>query len=67
MGFFNDFDHWAVGENLDLASWDSYPIGFVERFPFSEEEKNRWALTSHPASRRSIMISIARRQGPASG
>ena len=48
MGFFNDFDHWAVGDNLDLASWDSYPIGFVERFPFSDEEKNRWALTSHP-------------------
>jgi beta-galactosidase len=48
MGFFNDFDHWAVGDNLDLASWDSYPIGFVERFPFTEEEKNRWALTSHP-------------------
>ncbi|MFT3673445.1 beta-galactosidase [Aestuariivirga sp.] len=48
MGFFNDFDHFAVGDNLDLASWDSYPIGFVERFPFSEAEKNRWALTSHP-------------------
>lgn len=48
MGFFNDFDHWAVGENIDLASWDSYPIGFVERFPFTEAERNRWALTSHP-------------------
>lgn len=48
MGFFNDFDHFAVGDNLDLASWDSYPIGFVERFPFSEAEKNRWARTSHP-------------------
>ena len=48
MGFFNDFDHWAVGDNLDLSSWDSYPIGFVERFPFTEAEKNRWALTSHP-------------------
>jgi beta-galactosidase len=48
MGFFNDFDHWAVGDNLDLSSWDSYPIGFVERFPFTEQEKNRWALTSHP-------------------
>ncbi len=48
MGFFNDFDHWAVGRNIDVASWDSYPIGFVERFPFTEEEKNRWALTSHP-------------------
>jgi len=48
MGFFNEFDHWAVGENLDLASWDSYPIGFVERFPFEEPERIRWAETSHP-------------------
>ncbi|MBB5575500.1 beta-galactosidase [Rhizobium paranaense] len=48
MGFVNDFDHWKVGENLDLASWDSYPIGFVEKFPFSEEERVRWAETSHP-------------------
>lgn len=48
MGFVNDFDHWKVGENLDLASWDSYPIGFVEKFPFTEQERNRWAETSHP-------------------
>ncbi len=48
MGFFNEFDHWQLGENLDLASWDSYPIGFVERFPFSEDERARWAQTSHP-------------------
>jgi beta-galactosidase len=48
MGFFNEFDHWPLGGHLDLASWDSYPAGFVERFPFSEEERNRWAETSHP-------------------
>lgn len=48
MGFVNDFDHWKVAENLDLASWDSYPIGFVEKFPFSEAERVRWAETSHP-------------------
>ncbi|MEI6573548.1 MAG: beta-galactosidase [Alphaproteobacteria bacterium] len=48
MGFFNEFDHWPLGNSLDLASWDSYPIGFVERFPFSEIERNRWAETSHP-------------------
>jgi beta-galactosidase len=48
MGFVSDFDHFKVGHNLDLASWDSYPIGFVEKFPFSEEERNRWAETSHP-------------------
>ncbi len=48
MGFANEFDHWKVAEDLDLASWDSYPIGFVEKFPFSEEERGRWAETSHP-------------------
>jgi beta-galactosidase len=48
MGFFNEFDHWPLGEHLDLASWDSYPIGFTEKFPFSEDEKQRWAETSHP-------------------
>lgn len=48
MGFTLDFDHFKVGDNLDLASWDSYPIGFVEKFPFSESERNRWAETSHP-------------------
>ncbi|MGV2126336.1 beta-galactosidase [Agrobacterium vitis] len=48
MGFINDFDHFQVGDNLDLASWDSYPIGFVEKFPFTEDERNRWAETSHP-------------------
>jgi beta-galactosidase len=48
MGFFNEFDHWEVGDNLDLASWDSYPIGFAEQFLATEQEKARWSETSHP-------------------
>jgi beta-galactosidase len=40
MGFFNDFDHWQVGEHLDLAAWDSYPIGFAEHFPFADPENS---------------------------
>ncbi len=48
MGFFNEFDHWALSPDLDFASWDSYPIGFVERFPFSEAERVAWHDTSHP-------------------
>lgn len=48
MGFFNEFDHWKVAEELDLASHDSYPLGFAEQFPFTEEEHVRWARTSHP-------------------
>jgi beta-galactosidase len=48
MGFFTEYDHWPLGEHLDFVSWDSYPIGFTERMPFSEDEHNRWALTAHP-------------------
>jgi beta-galactosidase len=48
MGFFHDFDHYAVSEALDFASWDSYPLGFLEVFPFTEEERSRFTRTSHP-------------------
>ncbi|MCG6882690.1 MAG: beta-galactosidase [Silicimonas sp.] len=30
MGKVTEFDHYAVGEDLDIASWDSYPLGFLE-------------------------------------
>jgi len=30
MGRTLDFDHFAVGADLDAASWDSYPLGFLE-------------------------------------
>jgi beta-galactosidase len=29
MGRITEFDHWATGADLDIASWDSYPIGFL--------------------------------------
>jgi len=29
MGRITDFDHFEVGEDLDIASWDSYPLGFL--------------------------------------
>lgn len=48
MGFFTEYDHWPLGEHLDFPSWDSYPIGFTEQFPFSEAEHVRWAETAHP-------------------
>ncbi len=48
MGFFTKYDHWPLGENLDFVSWDSYPLGFTEQFPFSHDEHVRWALTAHP-------------------
>ncbi|MGB6228771.1 MAG: beta-galactosidase [Litorimonas sp.] len=30
MGRITDFDHFAVGKSLDIATWDSYPLGFLE-------------------------------------
>ncbi len=30
MGRVTDFDHFDVGADLDIASWDSYPLGFLE-------------------------------------
>ena len=30
MGRITEFDHFEVGKNLDIASWDSYPLGFLE-------------------------------------
>ncbi|MBI1417535.1 MAG: beta-galactosidase [Limimaricola sp.] len=29
MGRVTSFDHWKVGADLDIAAWDSYPIGFL--------------------------------------
>ena len=49
MGFYTGFDHHAVGRDLDVAVWDSYPLGFLEQFQFfSEAEKQRYARQGHP-------------------
>ena len=48
MGFFDQFDHHAVSRDLDVATWDSYPIGFLEQFWFSRDEKLRYARAGHP-------------------
>ena len=48
MGFYTEFDHFAVGADLDVASWDSYPLGFLEDFWFSPEDKRRYLRQGHP-------------------
>lgn len=48
MGFFTQFDHHDVSKDLDVASWDSYPLGFLEQFWFSQEEKRRYLRQGHP-------------------
>jgi beta-galactosidase len=48
MGFYTEFDHFDVARDLDVAAWDSYPLGFLEQFWFSAEEKARYLRQGHP-------------------
>lgn len=48
MGFFTEFDHHDVGRDIDVATWDSYPLGFLEQFWFSSEEKRAYLRQGHP-------------------
>ncbi|SDF17726.1 beta-galactosidase [Limimaricola pyoseonensis] len=49
MGRITDFDHFAVGEDLDFASWDSYPLGFLEdRAGATPDEQRLFARQGDP-------------------
>ncbi len=49
MGRVTEFDHFAVGADLDIASWDSYPLGFLEdRVGDGPAHQRRHARTGDP-------------------
>ena len=48
MGFYTGYDHHDLGADLDVLGWDSYPLGFLEMFRFTEEQKRRFAHSGHP-------------------
>ena len=49
MGRELSFDHFKVGTDLDIASWDSYPIGFLsDRLEASDEDKRRYLRQGDP-------------------
>ena len=49
MGRVTEFDHYAVGADLDAASWDSYPLGFLEdRIGADDTWKRRFARQGDP-------------------
>jgi beta-galactosidase len=48
MGFFTEFDHHDVSADLDIATWDSYPLGFTQNFFLSATEKQHYARVGHP-------------------
>lgn len=49
MGRITDFDHFAVGSDLEIATWDSYPLGFLEdRVGADSEHQKRYAQQGDP-------------------
>ncbi|MFP7672982.1 beta-galactosidase [Marivita sp. S0852] len=49
MGRITEFDHFAVGQDLDFATWDSYPLGFLEdRVGATPEAQRHFARQGDP-------------------
>lgn len=49
MGRITEFDHFATGADLDIASWDAYPLGFLsDRLEVTPEHKRRFVRQGDP-------------------
>ena len=63
MGMFDQFDHRPVAAELDIASWDSYPLGMLQNMKAAAPLMRRCSLTVCAQVilifRRFIMICIA--------
>ena len=50
MGNFTEFDHYTTAVELDIAAWDNYPLGFLDRDGVNEDDQKKWFRTGHPDS-----------------
>lgn len=49
MGRMLSFDHFGMGADLDISSWDSYPLGFLDSRSDAEDEwKRRFLRAGDP-------------------
>ena len=49
MGKITNFDHWKVGADLDIASWDSYPLGFlIDRVDTTDDRRRTFLRQGDP-------------------
>ena len=48
MGNFVEFDHHDVSKDLNIASWDNYPLGFLTRDNADPVDQARFLRTGHP-------------------
>ena len=50
MGRILDFDHFELGAQLDVSSWDSYPLGFLDQMRdlFGRDHRLAFARAGDP-------------------
>ena len=48
MAFHTSFDHFKLAQDLDFASWDSYPLGNLQESWIAEPEALRYLRQGHP-------------------
>ncbi len=48
MLLFDQYDAFKLAGDLDVFSWDSYPLGMLEQSPLSDDLKNKYYRTGHP-------------------
>ena len=48
MGGFTQFDHFKLMQDLDFATWDSYPLGFLDESGLPDDVKVFYARSGHP-------------------
>lgn len=48
MQLFTEFDHYKVADDLDVAAWDSYPLGALEEQWYEPAVKAKYLRTGHP-------------------
>ncbi|MBJ3784418.1 beta-galactosidase [Devosia sediminis] len=48
MSRYSEFDHYHLAETLDIASWDSYPIGHLAKSSESDEHKALYMRQGDP-------------------
>jgi beta-galactosidase len=42
MGKVTSFDHFKLGADLDIATWDSYPLGFLSALGFADADQIKY-------------------------
>lgn len=48
MIFFGDYDHFNLAEDLDMITWDNYPLGMLEQSFLPSEVKAHFLRVGHP-------------------